>query len=250
MQKPRLVWSRAAVTRNWALLPPEGVAESVLPEWKQTVAKILAAPAMGAAFAQYDLVLARGGGSEQQLPDDVECFFFVHEGSVELTMNGTARKLASGGFAYGHPGTQFRITARGGRAHVLWLKKRYVAFGTRRPRDVWGNERRQAGEHYLGVRGLILKKLLPEDLAFDMAMNVFTFPPGYSLPVIETHVMEHGLVILEGQGVYYLGDRWMEVLAGDFIWMGPYVPQSFYATGLGPSRYLYYKDVHRDVSLP
>ncbi|MGH7730268.1 MAG: hypothetical protein ACRENJ_03360, partial [Candidatus Eiseniibacteriota bacterium] len=36
---------------------------------------------------------------------------------------------------------------------------------------------------------------------------------------------------------------------GDFIWMGPYAPQSFYATGSQPSRYLYYKDVHRDVEL-
>ena len=55
--------------------------------------------------------------------------------------------------------------------------------------------------------------------------------------------------MLQGQGVYYLGTEWLEVLAGDFIWMGPYVPQSFYATGPTPSRYIYYKDVHRDVSL-
>jgi (S)-ureidoglycine aminohydrolase len=61
--------------------------------------------------------------------------------------------------------------------------------------------------------------------------------------------MEHGLVMLEGQGVYYLGDRWHEVLAGDFIWMGPYCPQSFYATSSGPARYIYYKNVNRDVEL-
>ena len=80
-------------------------------------------------------------------------------------------------------------------------------------------------------------------------MNIFTFPPGASLPVTETHVMEHGLYFLQGQGVYYLGDSWREVQAGDFIWMGPYCPQSFYATGSEPSRYIYYKDVNRDVVL-
>ena len=99
----------------------------------------------------------------------------------------------------------------------------------------------------MGVHELLLKTLLPADVAYDMAMNVFTFPPGYSLPVTETHFMEHGLYMLEGQGVYYLGDRWYEVEAGDFIWMGPYVPQSYFATGSSPSRYLYYKNVNRDV---
>jgi len=91
--------------------------------------------------------------------------------------------------------------------------------------------------------------LLPDEPAFDLAMNLFTYQPGATLPFVETHVMEHGLVMLAGQGVYYLGHEWMEVLAGDFIWMGPYVPQSFYATGAVPSRYVYYKDVHRDVAL-
>jgi (S)-ureidoglycine aminohydrolase len=80
-------------------------------------------------------------------------------------------------------------------------------------------------------------------------MNIFTFAPGCSLPVVETHVMEHGLYFLQGKGVYYLDDTWMEVEAGDFIWMGPYVPQSFYATGPTPAKYIYYKNVNRDVEL-
>ena len=53
----------------------------------------------------------------------------------------------------------------------------------------------------------------------------------------------------EAAGVYYLGDRWHEVRAGDFIWMGPYCPQSFYATSSSPARYIYYKNVNRDVEL-
>jgi (S)-ureidoglycine aminohydrolase len=59
--------------------------------------------------------------------------------------------------------------------------------------------------------------------------------------------MEHGLLFLHGKGLYYLGGDWMEVEADDFIWMGPYCPQSFYATGPKPSRYIYYKNVNREI---
>jgi len=246
--RPSLVWSRSRVERNWALLPPEGVAESVLPEWQNTVSKILAAPAMGAAFAQYELAIAARGGTQQSLPENVEAFLFVFEGELRCDVNGSGQSLAPGGFVYMRPGSRFMVTATTA-ARILWLRKRFAPYSGRAPHDVVGNERQMPGETYMGIEGVILKTLLPADPAWDMAMNIFTFPPGASLPVIETHVMEHGLVMLEGQGVYYLGREWMEVLKGDFIWMGPYVPQSFYATGPTPSRYIYYKDVHRDVAL-
>jgi (S)-ureidoglycine aminohydrolase len=163
-------------------------------------------------------------------------------------LNGKAHRLGAGGFAYGRPGTRFTLRASAA-LRLLWLKKVYVPFGHGLPPDLVGDEAKVRGETYMGIEGLLLKTLLPADLAFDMAMNIFTFPPGYSLPMIETHVMEHGLYFLQGQGLYYLGDTWSEVKSGDFIWMGPYVPQSFYATSSTPSRYLYYKDVHRDVEL-
>ncbi len=248
MSRMGLVGSRARVERDWALLPPEGMAESVLPEWTQTVAKVLAAPAMGARFVQYDLRVGKGGGTQQQLAEHVQSFVFVHSGEVRCDVNGAGHTLGAGGFLYMKPGSRFAITAQAD-AQLLWLKKRYVPFGTGQPHDLTGDDAKLAGETYMGMEGVILKTLLPVDHAFDMAMNIFTFPPGGSLPITETHVMEHGLVMLQGQGVYYLGREWMEVQAGDFIWMGPYVPQSFYATGAVPTRYIYYKDVHRDVRL-
>lgn len=248
MSQSGLVTSRAVVRRNYAILPPEGVAVSVLPEWRDTVARVLAAPAMGARFAEYLLEVAPGGGSEQALREDMQMFLYVLEGTAELDLNGKAHRLGPGGFAYGRPGTRFALRASSP-LRVLWLKKVHVPFGTERPADRVGDEAQVAGETYMGIEGLLLKTLLPADLAWDMAMNIFTFPPGYSLPVTETHVMEHGLYFLQGQGLYYLGNAWTEVRAGDFIWMGPYVPQSFYATSTTPSRYLYYKDVHRDVEL-
>ena len=54
-------------------------------------------------------------------------------------------------------------------------------------------------------------------------------------------------LFLQGKGVYRLGDEWMEVEKDDFIWMGPYCPQSFYAAGEQPAKYIYYKDVNREI---
>jgi (S)-ureidoglycine aminohydrolase len=248
MPQTGLVVSRAVVRRNYAILPPEGMATSVLPEWRETVSRVLIAPAMGARFAEYLLEVAAGGGTQQALPENVQMFLYVLEGQAELELNGKSHRLGPGGFAYGRPATRFTLKATSP-LRLLWLKKVHVPFATVRPADVVGDETKLPGETYMGIEGLLLKTLLPDSTAFDMAMNIFTFPPGYSLPVIETHVMEHGLYMLQGQGVYYLGDSWSEVKTGDCIWMGPYVPQSFYATSTTPARYLYYKDVNRDVEL-
>jgi (S)-ureidoglycine aminohydrolase len=249
MPQQGLVGSRAVVDRLYAILPPEGIPASVLPEWRDTEARILAAPAMGARFAEYRLDLAPGGGGEIVLPAHVEAFSYVLDGEVAVTLNRASYTLRAGGFAYVAPGGRCAVGAAGA-ARMLWLKKAYRPLaGGRPPWDVVGDEAAVRGEPFMGVAELLLKTLLPVDPAFDMAMNVFTFPPGFSLPVTETHVMEHGLYMLAGQGVYYLGRSWHEVAAGDFIWMGPYCPQSFYATGSRPARYLYYKDVHRDVDL-
>jgi (S)-ureidoglycine aminohydrolase len=248
MPQSGLVGNRAVVRRNYAILPPEGMATSVLPEWRDTIARVLAAPPMGAKFAEYLLEIAPGGGTEQTLRGDLQMFLYVLEGQAELDLNGTSHRLGSGGFAYGRPGARFALRAASS-LKLLWLKKVYVPFGSQQPTDRVGDEAKVPGETYMGIEGLLLKTLLPAELAFDMAMNIFTFPPGYSLPMTETHVMEHGLYFLQGQGLYYLGDTWSEVRSGDFIWMGSYVPQSFYATSTTPARYLYYKDVHRDVIL-
>ena len=72
-----------------------------------------------------------------------------------------------------------------------------------------------------------------------------TYQPGAILPMVESHVMEHGLLMLEGQGIYRLGDRWYPVVAGDFIWMAPYCLQWFGALGKVPAKYLIYKPWNR-----
>jgi (S)-ureidoglycine aminohydrolase len=61
--------------------------------------------------------------------------------------------------------------------------------------------------------------------------------------------MEHGLYVLEGKAVYLLNEDWVEVEAGDFMWLRAFCPQACYAGGPGPFRYLLYKDVNRHPNL-
>jgi len=92
---------------------------------------------------------------------------------------------------------------------------------------------------------LQVKSLLPGDMRFDFAVNTMTYQPGAALSMVEMHVMEHGLIMLEGGGIYRLGDSWYPVTAGDFIWMKPWCPQWFGAIGKVPAKYLIYKDWNR-----
>ena len=89
----------------------------------------------------------------------------------------------------------------------------------------------------------------PDDARHDMHVNIVTFKPGGSIPFEETHVMEHGLYVLQGKGVYKLNRDWVEVEAGDFMWLRAFCPQACYAGGPDDFRYLLYKDVNRHAQL-
>ena len=89
----------------------------------------------------------------------------------------------------------------------------------------------------------------PADLRHDMHVNIVTFEPGAVIPFAETHVMEHGLYVVEGKAVYRLNTDWVEVQEGDFMWLRAFCPQACYAGGPGRFRYLLYKDVNRHSRL-
>jgi (S)-ureidoglycine aminohydrolase len=211
---------------------------------------VLTAPAMGAGFAEYLLTVQAGRGTKSAADDRIETFLYVLSGEFSLRVaKDTKQRLTSGGYVWIGPATDFEIEAVA-EGSLLMLRKAYEPVsGVSAQRAVVGNEANRSGEPFLGDEGARLQTLIPDEMAFDLAMNIFTFEPGHSLPVVETHVMEHGLYFLQGKGVYYLDGEWLEVEAGDFIWMGPFVPQSFYATGPVPSKYIYYKNVNRDVTL-
>ena len=128
------------------------------------------------------------------------------------------------------------------------LERRFIPSENEEPLPiVVGNESEVAGEPFLGDANVTVKKFLPDDPRFDLAVNTMSFKPGAVLPFAETHFMEHGLLMLSGGGVYRLNDDWYPVTAGDVLWLGPYCPQWFGALGTEVSSYLLYKETNRDV---
>jgi (S)-ureidoglycine aminohydrolase len=246
----QLVHTRTRVRDRYALMPLEGFPVSRLPTWPGAEVRVLASPSIGARFVQYLIDLPKGEG-HFEADDRIETFAYVLAGS------GTAHDGRRSGKWEIDPGS-FVLLPPGRALHVaplehlklLVLRKVYEpAPGVRPFEAVSGNESDVKKEVWADNPSALLQTLIPDEFRYDLAMNIFTFQPGHGLPIVETHVMEHGLYFLEGKGLYYLGDEWMEVERDDFIWMGPYCPQSFYATGPTPSRYLYYKNVNREIPL-
>lgn len=249
-QPDQLVHSRAVVTPHYAVLPLEGFPPSRLPGWPGCDAFVLASPALGADFVQYLVDLPAGSSGAALREDDLETFFYVLAGEGAFAHeNEPKRKLRPGSYGLVAPGSAPRFAAER-EMRILVLHKRYEPSHEHPDgRNVFGHVDEVPAEVWGGNPASRLQTLIPDEPAFDLAMNIFTFDPGCGLPIVETHVMEHGLLFLEGRGLYFLGDRWMEVQRDDFIWMGPFCPQSFVAAGPTPSRYLYSKNVNREVLL-
>jgi (S)-ureidoglycine aminohydrolase len=237
--------TRSRVRQNHALITPESFVRGEIPGWANTLGITLITPAMGARFVQY-LVVMEAGVVPGPPPQGVERVIYVLDGEIGLrAADNQERTLGPGGFAYDPPGGSLAWrTLTGCRLNVF--EKRYRPIGGGGPPPaVYGHDWEVEGTPFHGDHAAVLRTLLPSDPAYDMAVNVFTFEPGAALPQVEVHVMEHGLLMLEGQGVYRLGDDWYPVRKDDVIWMGPYCPQWFVAMGKSVARYLYYKDVNR-----
>jgi len=245
-----LLHSRTRLASRYAVFPLEGYPLSQLPAWPDVEARVLTSPAMGAQFAQYLLDVKAGQGTRQDANNKIETFFYVLSGEFQIGLSdGSEARLKAGGFSLVSSESDFRLSALAD-GKLLMLRKAYEQLtGVMAPATLAGNAADVKATPFMGDEGARLQTLIPDAPAYDMAMNIFEFAPGHRLPYVETHVMEHGLYFLEGQGLYYLDGTWMEVEATDFIWMGPYCPQSFYATGPTPAKYIYYKNVNRDVVL-
>lgn len=242
--------TRSHLARDHALIAPDGHVVAPLPGWTQTDGITLISPQMGARFVQYLADVQPGGkftSSASAPSPGVQRFLFVQSGTVVLQVHEQTHELSTGGYAYLPADTAHQIEANEA-SRLVVFEKRYQPLLDQQPAlyPVIGQEQEVAAEPFLGDEDARLKTLLPTEPAFDMAVNLFTFAPGAALPFAEQHVMEHGLIFLAGQGIYRLADSWYPVQQDDVIWMASYCPQWFAAIGKTPSRYLYYKDVHRD----
>jgi (S)-ureidoglycine aminohydrolase len=237
--------SRSANRRDHILQTPDTFVRARLPGMKDCTAIVHIGPASGARFTEYTAEMEPGG---QLGPANGQRFLYILEGGVSLG-NTDDRHLHSRDYVYLPPGDPTAIVAEE-TSRVVVIEKNYDIISDEvSPRLFLGSENDIQSQPLGGDEDLQVRSLLPADLEFDFAVNTMTFQPGASLPMVEMHVMEHGLLMLEGGGIYRLGDDWYPVSEGDFIWMAPYCPQWFGALGKKPSRYLIYKDWNRHPQL-
>jgi (S)-ureidoglycine aminohydrolase len=237
--------TRARVAARHALLTPANHVASALPGVTGATSIVLINEAMGAGFAQLQVTFQEGGSIDWPA-SDVETFAYVMQGSLVASVGKRARRLGRGGYLFAPAEQPLAVSAPQEGTQVTLFQKIYHPLdGVAAPRPRFGNAGKVQGTPFLGDPAADLKVLLPDEPSFDLAVNLFTYQPGGHLPFVEVHVMEHGLLMLAGAGVYRLEDDWYPVQAGDVIWMGPYCPQWFVAMGKTPASYLYYKDVNR-----
>ena len=224
-----LGFTRSSYQKDHLLLTPDTFIRAPLPGMSKCTAIVHAAPAVGARFMQYTAEFEPGG---RLGPCAVQRFVYVMEG--ELNIGGP------GCYAY-DPAEVYAV----GSARATVIEKEYVPAQSGRPAPLAGSEAGVKARPLADDPDLQVRVLVPEDPTFDFAVNIMTFQPGAALPLVEIHVMEHGLLMLEGSGIYRLGEKWYPVTAGDFIYMAPYCPQWFGALGKKPAKYLIYKDWNR-----
>ena len=254
-----LTTDRSVVTDAYAVLPRRTMSDitaSLLPHWDDMRMWILARPLTGMAetFSQYLVEVQPGGGSERPEDDPrAEAVLFVVGGQLTVTIAGTAHVLDEGGYAYLAPGEAYTVRSTGEvPATFHWVRKNYQAVdGLDAPESFVTSdaEVEPAVMPDTDGRWATTRFADPTDVRHDMHVNIVTFQPGGSIPFPETHVMEHGLYVLQGKGVYLLNQEWVEVQAGDFMWLRAFCPQACYAGGPEPFRYLLYKDVNRHAPL-
>jgi (S)-ureidoglycine aminohydrolase len=228
--------TRTSYQRDHALLTPDSFVRAPRPGMLGVSAIVHVARE---SFVEYTAEF-EAGGSVAASP--LQRFVYVLDGVVEVEGAG---RLERGGYAYLPAGEERRLQSQGPSRAAVIEKPYLPGGGGKAPGVILGDERQVAGHPLMDDTTLEVRQLLPADPAFDMAVNTMTFQPGAALPMVESHVMEHGLLMLDGGGIYRLGDRWYPVMAGDFIWMAPYCPQWFGALGKTPARYLIYKDWNR-----
>ena len=250
---------RAVFTEAYAVIPAgvmRDIVTSNLPGWRGTRAWIIARPLSGFAetFSHYIMEVAPHGGSESPEPEaGAESVILVTHGEGRLQIAGREHALGPGGYAYIPAATEWRFQNGAQDAcRFHWVRKLYEpAPGVAAPEPFVTNEQEIAPSPLPDTAGswATTRFVDPDDLAHDMHVNIVTFRPGGSIPFEETHVMEHGLYVLEGKAVYRLNRDWVEGGPGDFMWLRAFCPQACYAGGPGLFRYLLYKDVNRHARL-
>ena len=115
------------------------------------------------------------------------------------------------------------------RLDSIWIRKSYEQVeGLQLPEAFVTNEKDIDPISMPGTEGKwsTTRFVDPTDLRHDMHVNIVNLELGAVIPFAETHVMEHGLYVLEGKAVCLLNRDWVEVEAGDYMWLRAFCPQT------------------------
>jgi len=244
--------TRSSNHRDHLLQTPDTFIRTPLPGLTGGLAIVHVAPAAGAAFTMMTVELNAKG---QLLPGPTQRLIYVLSGQLilEEPEKSVPHQLKPGSYAYFPTEYPYKLTAVEP-SRLAVIDKPFLPLEEMMSEEdepipyPWfliGQEDEIASVALNGDEYLQVRSLLPDSIAFDFACNTMTYAPGAALSQVEMHYMEHGLLMLEGGGIYRLGDRWYPTTAGDFIWMAPFCPQWFGAIGKVPAKYLIYKDFNR-----
>ena len=254
-----LLTDRAVFTDAYAVIPRgsmRDIVTSFLPFWDETRLWVISRPLSGFSetFSQYIMEVQPGGGSDQPETDtDAEGVLFVVDGSIAISFNGKKYDLTEGGYAYLPAGLIWKLrneTDKAAKFH--WIRKSYqYVDGLDKPEPVVTNAKDIEPTPMPDTDGkwTTTRFVDPADIRHDMHVTIVTLQPGAVIPFCETHVMEHGLYVLNGKAVYRLNQDWVEVEAGDYMLLRAFCPQACYAGGPDAFQYLLYKDVNRHMNL-
>ena len=254
-----LLTDRAVFTDAYAVIPKgsmRDIVTSFLPFWDGTRLWVISRPLSGftETFSQYIMEVQPGGGSDQPETDkDAEGVLFVVEGSIAISFNGVKYELIEGGYAYLPAGLIWKLRNESDAiAKFHWIRKSYQHVdGIDKPEPLVTNAKDIEPTPMPDTDGkwTTTRFVDPSDLRHDMHVTIVTLQPGAVIPFCETHVMEHGLYVLNGKAVYRLNQDWVEVEAGDYMLLRAFCPQACYAGGPDAFQYLLYKDVNRHMNL-
>jgi len=244
--------SRAVVKHgSYAIIPPEGRVNNVIPGIEGCRVSIVASLKMGAGFVQYVLEAGKEGGTVKAFGAEsgIETFLYIIEGGASISAGGKTNQGSAGSYIFSPAGAglEFRSTAE--KTRMLLYKQRYVPLEGQAACPVFGNVNDISFREYDGMANVFIKDLLPAEAGFDMNMHILSFAPGGCHPFVETHVQEHGAYVLEGEGCYFLDNEWRMIKQDDFIWFGPFVTQAAYGVGRSNFTYIYSKDCNRDAAV-
>jgi (S)-ureidoglycine aminohydrolase len=238
--------TRSVTKRTHALISTDSRVNSVIPGWTGCTVNVIINEQMGARFCQTIATFNQADGAISGRTVQSQFFLYLVNGQISASAGNQVKDLRAGQYLYVPPGKEYRVKNLEAGTQLLTFQKVYEPLeGTPPPNVIIGNAPEIPAANLLNDPAVRMQLLLPDSPSFDMAINILTFDPGGYLPLVESHIMEHGLLYLRGQSIYRLDEDWYSVKKGDCIWMAPYCQQWCAAIGKEPAAYIFYKDVNR-----